>query len=131
MQDHSEECASAPQSPEWDGDSYGGSSDQEAVNTEVALASVEGREITDGCARTIASWYASGNETKGYAFVSTGAIKESGTAVWRSLTDMGRGPSAYDRATPADKLALDMLGTYLVNAGERGPVEGWSGVWVR
>src|SRR5690242_4828469 len=97
--------------------------DQEAVFAECRAAQAAGREITDGCARTIASWYHSpgaGGEA-GSAFSSTGAITGP-TDVYRSLID---DPALYTDADPDDRLALDMMGTYLINAGPRGPQPGW------
>lgn len=35
------------------------------------------------------------------------------------------------RMTADQRLAADMLGTYLQRAGSRGPVSGWSSLWVR
>ena len=103
------------------------SNDQEAVYAECRQAQAEGREISDACARVIASWWHNGQGSPGYAFVSTGAYGSS-TDLWRDLTDNGR---EYDRADADDRLALDMLGTYLLNRDDRGPVPGWSRLWVR
>jgi len=75
------------------------------------------------CARAIASWYYAGPE--GYVFVSTGAIHDP-TRLWRDLAG-----DVYQSETANNRLALDMLGTYLVNAGKRGPQQGWSDRWVR
>lgn len=87
----------------------------------------DGEEISDACARVIASWWHGDAAGVGYSFVSTGAILDSGTAVWRALTEDGK---LYDTADAFDKRALDYLGTYLVNAGQRGPVNGWSDLWL-
>lgn len=109
------------------GSAMGGelSRDQAAVLVEVTAAQSEGREISDACARVIASWFSGGDGTDGYAFVSTGAIPGDGYRVYRSLVgDSYQGHPAWLR------VALDMLGTYLVRAGERGPVFGWSALWV-
>jgi hypothetical protein len=87
--------------------------------------SSESGEISDACARVIASWHAEGMGV-GQAFASSGAISSS-TEVWRDLFGHGH----YDRLSADDKLAADMLGTYLLNRSDNGPVEGWSGLWVR
>lgn len=114
--------------------------DAEKVLAECQRAQSEDREISDACARVIASWHYAGQASDGYAFVSTGAIPEdlmteddsseiwwSGPSqVWDDL--FGRGH--YDTLSADDKLAADMLGTYLVRAGTRGPVAGWSQLWV-
>ena len=101
------------------------SNDERAVNIACQTAQSEKREISDATARTIASWYHDGQWTDGYKFVSTGAISDP-TALWRELVI-----TLYEGETPANRLALDMLGTYLLNAGKRGPVAGWSDLWVR
>lgn len=102
------------------------SRDEAAVLLEVTTAQQEQREISDACARVIASWFSGGQSTAGYAFASTGAVLGDGHQVYRSLVgDSYQGHPAWLRTT------LDMLGTYLVRAGERGPVAGWSALWVR
>lgn len=101
-------------------------------DTTAVMAEVNARlgkeEISDGCARTIASWYHNGQASLGYSFVSSGAIPAEPSDVWHDLTDNGK---AYESAERDDRTALDMLGTYLTNAGPRGPVDGWSNRWVR
>ena len=99
------------------------SNDERAVTIACQIAQSEGREISDSTARTIASWYAEGMGV-GQAFASTGSIEDP-TLLWREL---GAG---YEHESAPFRLALDMLGTYLVNAGKRGPVAGWSDLWVR
>lgn len=100
-------------------------SDQSAVFAEVRAKS--GREeISDGCARTIASWYHDGGVSDTYAFVSTGAIRSD--ELWRQFTNGG---ALYESASADDKRALDALGTYLLKRKEKGPVAGWSDMWVR
>lgn len=101
--------------------------DMTAVMAEVN-ARIGNEEISDGCARTIASWYHNGQASLGYSFVSTGTIPESPSDVWNDLTDNGK---AYESADRDDRGALDMLGTYLTTSGTRGPVDGWSNRWVR
>lgn len=98
--------------------------DDEAIHAECVAAQAEGREISDGCARTIASqWHSPGNSTA--AFSTTGAIIGSIDALWADFFLPVR-----ERRSESDKLAADLLGTYLLNAGPRGPVAGWSNVWV-
>lgn len=88
-------------------------------------------EISDACARMIASVYHGGQYTAGYAFASSGAIC-CADEVWRDLF----GPfehgqyKTYAACNGDEKLAADMLGTYLVNKGTRGRVPGWSTLWL-
>lgn len=102
--------------------------DMSAVMAECRAAQSEEREISDGCARTIASLYATWADG---AFTTTGAI-DNPDRVWWSLFGGPdhNGVSFYDGMGPA-RLLADMLGTYLVRAGRRGPVPGWSHVWAR
>jgi hypothetical protein len=100
--------------------------DQQAVTSACRRAQALGVEISDGTARTIAAMWHGGQDTAGYRFASTGAIEPDGvTAIWR---DLG---ADYSTASADDRLALDMLGTYLLNRANRGPVAGWAHLWVR
>lgn len=101
--------------------------DEDAVYAEVA-AKIGKEEISDACARVIASWWYSGQASLGYAFVSTGAIPDNPSDLWQELF-----LKEYqgDELSPRDRDAANMLGTYLQKAGPRGPVEGWSNLWVR
>ena len=110
------------------------------TDAQVALANCQaaqakGKEIDDATARTIASWHYDGQASDGYAFVSTGAIAPG---LWRELFlnddhRVGKGTPGtyYQRLSADDRLMADMLGTYLIAAGPRGPVPGWSSLWVR
>lgn len=102
-------------------------SDIIAIANECAAAHWEGREISDGAARAIAAGYQEGMPSA--SFATTGAISDP-TEVWRDLFYVN-GRSMYPSMSTDEKLAADMLGTYLSNAGKRGPVAGWSGLWVR
>lgn len=101
------------------------SGDEAAVFTEVRAKSGQ-EEISDACARVIASWYHDGGTSDTYAFVSSGAILADN--LWRQFTNNG---SLYETADADNKLALDALGTYLLNREDKGPVPGWSNLWVR
>jgi hypothetical protein len=103
------------------------SSDSQAIHAECFYASANDREISDGCARAIAAGYMSG--IAGASFATTGAISDP-TDVWRDLFYVN-GRSMYPGMSAAEKLAADMLGTYLGGAGKRGPVDGWSSLWIR
>lgn len=104
--------------------------DERAVYAEVLTAQHESREITDACARVVANWFHGGQRSPGYAFVSTGTITEDGpTDLWRAT-----GGRERDASDPWMRTTLDAYGTYLVrrfNAGNVGPVEGWSRLWIR
>ena len=98
--------------------------DADYVNAEVdAKYGIE--EISDACARVIASQRYEGQWSLGYSFVSTGTVPEDGADLWRELF-----PRYYDLG-PRDKAVADMLGTYLTAHAGRGPVDGWSSLWVR
>jgi hypothetical protein len=99
----------------------------EAV-AECNAAQEEGRLISDGAARAIASWWREGR--LGESFVSCGAIQDV-EDLWRELTLTGNGMDCYAEATTSDKFLLDKLREYLVAKGQRGPVAGWSELWVR
>ncbi len=90
-------------------------------------------EISDACARVIASLYHDGQWSRAYALSSTGAITDDPSAVWREMfgTKMpATGRTMYESATADEKIMMDMMGTYLIRAGERGPVPGWSDLWL-
>jgi hypothetical protein len=108
--------------------------DPDKIQAEVAAAAHEGREISDACARMIASLWHGGQGTSGYSFASTGAIPDDPHLVWRDLFgpwNPRRGEfEAYADSGRQDQRAMDALGTYLHNAGPRGPVAGWSDKWL-
>lgn len=104
--------------------------DSQKVTAECEAAQAEGREISDACARVIASQWHSGQASAGYSFVSTGAFDHP-DILWRELFS-----DEYRNMSQDDRLAADMLGTYLLDAYRaggnqpRGPVAGWSGLWL-
>lgn len=81
-------------------------------------------EISDACARVIASMYHGGQSSIGYAFASTGVLPEDSGDLCRGLF----GP--YDGLSADERLLFDMLGTYAVNREDRGTVQGWSRLWL-
>lgn len=99
-------------------------SDETKITINCRAAQAAGHEIDDATARVIASLYHSGQASLGYSFGSTGAIPEDTSRLWRELFPFYRGLSQDER------LWADMLGTYLLHHGERGPVDGWSLLWV-
>lgn len=85
-----------------------------------------GKEISDGCARAIAGRRYSPSGPSGEAFAATGAI-DSPRKVWNDL--FGK-PASFYSSMGEQKILADMLGSYLVRAGKRGPVPGWEGIWI-
>ncbi|CNE77826.1 Uncharacterised protein [Mycobacterium tuberculosis] len=83
------------------------------------------QKISDACARVIASQYHAGQRSLAYSFASTGAITDHPGRVWLEMFG-----TLYSGASDDDKLVMDMMGTYLIRAGKRGPVRGWSGLWL-
>ena len=100
--------------------------DFEKCLIECNRAQADAEEISDGCARTIASMYHEPGYPAGPAFSTSGAISDP-DEVWDAL--FGRG--FYSSMTMDEKMLADMLGTYLIAAGPRGPVPGWSSLWVQ
>jgi hypothetical protein len=97
--------------------------DMEKVTAEIAER-FGSREISDACARVIASWYHNGGVSDSYAFVSTGAIDDP-SALWREMF-----PHYSSDTMVLERRMADMLGTYLLHAGRRGPVKGWDSIWL-
>jgi hypothetical protein len=89
----------------------------------MAEAEAAWTNVPDAAARMIASQFHGGQASALYSLASCGAI------------DMERLRDEYttiysDPNTPeADKRKLDHLGTYLLEHGGRGPVDGWSQLW--
>ncbi|MGP4030245.1 hypothetical protein [Actinomadura sp. 3N407] len=83
------------------------------------------QEISDACARVIASLYHEGQRSLSYSLASTGAITDHPEQVWREMFG-----TLYSGASADEKLVMDMMGTYLTRAGQRRPVCGWSGLWL-
>ena len=105
--------------------------DDTAIAAEIQAARHYGREISDGCARAIASQYMDG--PLGASFATSGAIG-SPSGLWCELflgINPGNGNTFYQDMDLPGRTAADMLGTYLVRAGVRGPQPGWSETWVR
>lgn len=100
--------------------------DMENVMREVNAK--EGRgEISDACARVIASLYHDGQASQSYSFASTGTIANA-TALFRELFP------DYDSLSEDEKRMASMLGTYIIRAtdanGTRPPVGGWADLWL-
>lgn len=97
--------------------------DFEQVMQNVDHAVVNNREIDDATARVIASMYHEGQWSVSYSFTSTGAIAD--------LFELYREcfPN-YDDLSTDEKLVADMFCSYVTRHGKRGPVDGWSKLWV-
>lgn len=104
--------------------------DMESALKECYRAQNEGREISDACARVIASMYHEGQASRSYSFASTGYIGDSayGTSpLWREMF-----PN-YTSMPKEEAFLADMMGTYLLarlRRDEMGKVEGWSDLWL-
>ena len=103
--------------------------DQERIDHHVSQARFRGRAISDDCARMIAAGYAEGMGPT-QEFATTGAITVDPSGLWRDFFTLPGGREMYPDMSPADQAAADMLGTYLQAAGMRGPVPGWSRLWI-
>lgn len=109
--------------------------DLEKCLIECNRAQADAEEISDGCARTIAAMYHEPGYPAGPAFSTSGAISNP-TEVWEALFGCGvrkawkNRPDSFYSSMGDEKILADMLGTYLVKAGPRGPVPGWSSLWV-
>lgn len=104
--------------------------DMENAVAECRRAQSQGLEISDACARVIASLYHSGGNSFTATLASTGEIRRAATAggLCRELF----GPTTYSSLSADERLMFDMMGTYLLSrlkAGRR-TVEGWSGLWL-
>lgn len=106
--------------------------DEKSIAREVKCAEREGREITPGTARAIASQYNDGGDTSIYSFVSTGAMVTTEAFVTDALMyafKRGVGQATLD----ADERALNALESYLnerENYDDLDRVPGWSEMWV-
>ena len=98
--------------------------DLEAVVAECQQARGD-HEISDACARAIGSMYQDGQGSLTYAFASTGAITTDPERLW------GLFFPDYSAMSSEERLAADMLGTYLESREDHSPVPGWSNLWVR
>jgi hypothetical protein len=94
-------------------------SDIHAILVECVNARSQGREISDACARMIGAQFHDGQFSDTYKFVSTGAVTRPAD-LWHAFF-----------GTRGESLMSDMLGTYLLAAGPRGPVTGWSDLWIQ
>lgn len=110
--------------------------DMEKALTECRKALAEGREISDACARVIASMFHCGQGSASYSFASTGRI--SASEDWSSIVAdrsnlWGQMFPDYTVLAPGERLLGDMMGTYLltrVKSGVVGAVPGWSDLWL-
>lgn len=97
------------------------SSDDELIQRQIAEYRERGSTgvINDTTARVIASRWHMGQSSALYSFASTGAINLDAlqAEMLANFTD--------PNATDDDREELDVLGLYLLETGDREPVEGW------
>jgi len=101
--------------------------DDLAVALEVRAVQAAGTaEISDGCARAIASWWFRHRDPAGSLFAWTGEVTADAdgdtSELWRQL---GGREYATPDLPPWERAALDCLGTYLANRDNRDAVSGW------
>lgn len=84
-------------------------SDSATIAAAISEAEAEEREIDLPTARLIASQWHGGGGSRLYSFASTGVMHYGASETWGEVAD------CYRPASKADRLALDWLGTYLVN----------------
>jgi hypothetical protein len=101
--------------------------DTQRVYAKCNQAQLDGDVIDHGTARTIASWF---QQSDGITdvFVSTGAI-DVVRRLWVALMDDG-GFDLYRGCDFATRFAIMNLAHYILTSGTRGPVPGWSDMWV-
>lgn len=101
--------------------------DMELAVAACRAAQSGGHEISDTCARVIASMYHGGQWSRGYALASSGAIVDGSDGLCSELF------GDYATLSPNAKMLYDMMGTYLlarVREGRTGPVTDWHKLWL-
>jgi hypothetical protein len=83
-------------------------------------AKVEMRAIDHATARTVAEFWARLWEPADYAFYKTGEITIDPTQLWDQMSCAVSYTTSYQH-----RMMLDMLGSYLTEREDRGPIEGW------
>lgn len=81
------------------------------LNMAVQQAANAGVEVDDDTARAIASAWHGGQGSAFYSFASTGHYDRD--ALLSELSDVIH--ASYTLGSPADRLMLDHMGTYLIN----------------
>lgn len=84
---------------------------EKGLQAAVRLALIMERELSDDEARAVASAWHGGQASAFYSFASSGHYDRD--ALLRELSDTIQ--ASYTTASSADRLALDMLVTYLIN----------------
>jgi hypothetical protein len=87
-------------------------------------ALADGDVISDACARMIASQWHGGQFSALYALASSGAIEA--VDVSREL----QGVQAVTQRPASHTAELNALAAYVRHHGARGPVPGWSSLWL-
>ncbi len=99
--------------------------DTDRIDTGIAIANREQREIDHGTARAIASLFHDGSALT-LSFASTGAIIEEGDELYRALFP------DYASLPTQEQGWANWFGTYAVQRivkGETGPIAGWANLW--
>jgi hypothetical protein len=105
--------------------------DREPSEAELAYerchqAQLEEEHIDHATAKTIAGLWARSWSTEEIAFTISGEIQGDPEDLWRKLA--GRW---YLETSVQHRVMLDMLGSYLVEREDRGPVENWGKLTLR
>jgi len=104
--------------------------DMEKAVAACRRAQADGVEISDACARVIASMFHNGGDSLTASLASTGEICH-GTSVGGLCRELFS-DATYSSLPPDERLLYDMMGKYLfarLYRGER-TVEGWPHLWL-
>jgi len=89
-----------------------------------------GAEISDACARVIASMYHGGQKSATYALASSGYLPPGEAAAFIVPDLFGK----YGQLTEDERMLYDMMGTYVLDRVREGRVgaaiDGWSNLWL-
>lgn len=96
--------------------------DDEQIRREVRRAELTDEPINDACARMIAAQWHGGQTTAMCSFATTGAIHSDLIGEVQELLPQFRDST--------NKGILQALGYYIQHRGRRGPVPGWSNLWL-
>lgn len=101
--------------------------DMEMVFKHVRAAKRDGKEISDACVRVVASLHHNGG-TASYGLASTGTVPKDISELWVEL--FGPSHEVYQEADNNTRDMFDAMSSYLRAHAGRGPVSGWSRLWL-
>lgn len=105
--------------------------DMEKAVEACRTAQSRGVEISDACARVIASMYHGGQASDSYALASSGYVHDSETTTGDLCRELF---GDYWKLSEDEQLLYDMMGTYLLERDRNGRVSeaipGWSELWL-